>query len=93
MTEPSDDAAIAEFHAAARRRQVRIFAVAGAISILIGIAVIVIAILAGNAIEDRPYQQSTRYEIRTIIFGIAFVVGGAGFGWKALRTRRGENVD
>jgi uncharacterized membrane protein YczE len=78
MDDP-DEAAIAEFHAAARRRNVRILGITALICVLIGIAILVVAFTA----EAQPGTE--RYEVRVIVFGIGFVVAGIGSGIAAYK--------
>lgn len=90
-----DDAAIAEFHAAARRRQIRIFAITSLVCLAIGIAILVVVFTAGAAAPSSPYSRGTaiRYEVRTLVFGVAFVVAGGAAAWKAFRIRTGAALD
>jgi hypothetical protein len=83
-----DDAAIAEFHAAARRRQVRIFAITSVLCLALGIVILLVTFTAGAAPEG-----GARYEVKTLIFGIGFLVAGGGAALTAWRVRRGEDVD
>ncbi len=85
----SDEAAIAEFHAAARRRNVKIFAVAAGLCIVIGVLLLVVAVTATDAID----QSGGRFESRTYLYSGALVVAGLGFAVKAWKTHRGEQVD
>lgn len=74
MTTPNnDDAAIAEFHAAARRHKAKVYGIAGIVGILIGVAAIIVTFVADNAIGE----SGGRYETRVLALGIAFV--GVGF--------------
>ena len=93
MEANNDDAAIAEFHAAARRRQVRIFAVAGVLCVVIGVVILVVTITAASATSGNDVTRTgARFEGKTLIAAIAFICAGIGMGWKAIRTARGENV-
>lgn len=93
MDANNDDAAIAEFHAAARRRQVRIFAIAAFLCVAIGIVILVVTFFAASGTRNNDVTRTgARFEGRTIVAGIAFVCAGIGMGWKAIRTARGENV-
>ena len=97
MVDPNaDDAAIAEFHAAARRRNVRIFTTAALLCIAIGVVILIVSITAAAGTDEPRAVSSTigtrRFEGRVIVAGIAFVVAGFGLGWKAIQTKRGENV-
>ena len=47
-----DEAAIAEFHRAARRRKAVIFAIAGVVALLGGLGAIVLSLIAGNETGD-----------------------------------------
>ena len=70
MGQPNnDDAAIAEFHAAARRSKARVYGIAGLIGILLGIAAIVVTFVAAESMDGGGH----RYEIRILAFGIGFV--------------------
>jgi hypothetical protein len=64
----SDDAAIEQFHAEARRRRRRIMAVTAALCGLIGAAILVVAFTVHDAGPGMP-----RYEIRTILVGVGFI--------------------
>ena len=90
-----DAAAIAEFHAAARRRNVRIFAIAGILCLAIGVGFVVVAVTAGETIDHRHYGwgRSEANELKTIVGGIAFVAAGIGMLWNAYRIRRGAPLD
>ncbi len=73
MTDPtSDDAAIAEFHAAARRRRRRIMGITAILCVLIGIAILVVTFTADSGSEE----GGGRFETRTLAIGIGFVVAG-----------------
>lgn len=65
-----DEAAIAEFHAAAKRRRRRIMAITALACAAIGIAILVVALTA-----ERP-EGAERFEARTLAIGLAFL-GGA----------------
>lgn len=88
MDDP-DDAAIAEFHAAARRRNVRIFAVTSLVCLLIGIAILVVTFSA-----DPPEASSStrRFEARTILFGLGFIVAGGASAVTAYKVARGKTT-
>ena len=81
-----DEAAIAEFHRAARRRKAVIFAVAGVVALLGGLGAIVLSIIAGNETGDGAVPGNAgRYEARTILLGVALVVAG---GWMCFTSYR-----
>jgi hypothetical protein len=92
MDANNDDAAIAEFHAAARRRHMWIFAVAGLLCIALGAVIVVVTIVASFATNDVTHTQA-RFEAKTFVAGLAFIGAGIGSGWKAIRTARGEHVE
>lgn len=79
-----DEAAIAEFHRAARKRKAVIFAVAGIVALLGGIGAIVLSIIAGGEI-DTVTRTGPRYEARTILLGVALVAAG---GWMCFTSYR-----
>ena len=77
----NDDAAIAEFHAAAKRRRRRIMAITALVCIAIGAVVLLITFTAD---ENMDGTAGGRYEVKTIAAGIAFVVAGLGAAGKAI---------
>lgn len=84
----NDDAAIAEFHAAARRHKAKVYGIAGIIGILIGIAAVVVTFVAAEQIEG-----STRYELRILAFGLAFIAMGFFGLFQAWRIGTGRAAD
>jgi hypothetical protein len=88
-TEPNDDAAIAEFHAAARRHKAKVYGVAGILGILIGIAAVVVTFVAAESIDG----QGTRYEIRILAFGLGFIAMGCFGLFQAWRIGTGRAND
>jgi len=81
MTDPTnDDAAIAEFHAAARRRRQRIMVVTAIACVLIGALILVATFAAGSGSDE-----GGRFEVRTIAVGIGFVIAGIGSGVVAVK--------
>lgn len=76
----NDDAAIAEFHAAAKRRRQRIMGVTAVLCLLIGAAILVVTFTAGEANDE-----GGRMEGRTLLVGIAFVVAGFVSGGMAIK--------
>ena len=89
MTATNDDAAIAEFHAAARRSKARVYGIAGLIGIALGVAAIVVTFVAAEATDG----GRRRYEIRIAAFGVAFVVLGIFGLFQAWRIGTGRAND
>lgn len=89
MTDPTtdDDAAIAEFHAAAQRRKARILGIAGATLIAIGVLVLLVVF-----VSDVPKDRN-RFEAKTLIFAFAFVAGGLVSVAKGFDIRSGRIKD
>jgi hypothetical protein len=83
----NDDAAIAEFHNAARKRKAVIFGVAAAVAILAGAAALVVAFSA------TPTAGPARYEIRVILAGGAMIVAGLGMALTSYRIATGKILD
>lgn len=83
-----DEAAIEEFHHAARRRNVRVFAIASAICLLIGVAIVIVT-FAADAATDEHTHATRRFEIRTLIYAAGFLVAGFGLGANAWRVHKG----
>ena len=71
MDPTNDDAAIAEFHAAARKRRRRIMAITAIVCALIGIGILVVTFTA-----EEGAGEGGRFEGRTIVVGLAFIGGG-----------------
>jgi hypothetical protein len=69
MEPTNDDAAIAEFHAAARKRRQRIMAITAIICALVGIGILVVTFTAGDA-----NGEGGRFEGRTLVVGAGFIV-------------------
>jgi len=67
-----DDAAIAEFHAAAKRRRRLIMAVTAVLCAAIGIAILIVTFTAGEGSEEGGGKMETR----TLAVGGAFVLAG-----------------
>ena len=89
MTEPNpDDAAIAEFHRAARRRKAIIFAVAGVVAFFGGLAAVVLSFMAEDAAGG-----GGRIEGRTLILGGVLMGSGAWAAWQAFRIGSGQIND
>jgi hypothetical protein len=89
-----DDAAIAEFHRAARKRKALIFAVAGIVALLGGVGAIVLSIIAGGQVPDGAIEgSSSRYEARTIVLGIVLVVAGGWMCFTGYRIGSGQIDD
>jgi hypothetical protein len=87
-----DEAAIAEFHRAARRRKAWIFAIAGIVALLGGIAAVLLTVLAGG--EPDPMTGRTNgYEARTFILGAALIGAGAWMCFVAFRIGSGKIAD
>jgi hypothetical protein len=84
----NDDAAIAEFHAAARRHKAKVYGIAGIIAILIGIAAAIVTFTAAD-LENGAH----RYELRILAVGLAFIVGGAFALFQAWRIGTGRAAD
>ncbi len=84
------DAEIAEFHRAARKRKARVFAVAAVVSILIGVAAIIVSVTVTE--PDAP-GVAKHYEIRTVLVGIGFVVFGVFSAVNAYRIGTGQIDD
>ena len=59
----------------------KIFAVTAVLCLAIGIAAIVVNIVAGEN-ADPPVR---RYDLRALVAGIGFIVAGAYSGWLAVR--------
>jgi uncharacterized membrane protein HdeD (DUF308 family) len=94
MDANNDDAAIAEFHAAARKRNFRILLITSVVCLLIGVVVIIVAITAGSTIDDSIHNSYSRgralgNEIKVLIFGCAFIVAGIVAAVTAFKTRNG----
>lgn len=92
-----DEAAIAEFHRAARRRNVRIYGIAALVCVAIGIAIIVVGVIAGDTTDQGYVPSYSRArarsgEVRSIVYGLAFVVAGLGAAWRAIRIGRGGQM-
>jgi hypothetical protein len=85
----NDDAAIAEFHASARRGKARVYGVAGVLGIVLGIAAIVVTFAASDAMRG----GGTRYEIRIAAVGVAFVLLGLFALFQAWRIGTGRAND
>lgn len=81
MDSNSDDAAIAEFHADAKRRRRRIMAVTAILCAVIGVAILVVAFTADGA----GTRSGGRFEVRTIAVGIAFLVAAFGSAGMAIK--------
>lgn len=92
MTEPNpDDAAIAEFHRAARKRKAWIFAIAGVVAFIGGLAAVVLTLVAGG--DAREGDAGAHYEIRTLVLGGALLGSGAWAAWQAWRIGSGQIND
>ncbi len=85
----NDDAAIAEFHAAARRSKARVYAIAGILGILIGIVAIIVTFAAAEATA----MGGSRYEFRILAFGFGFVGAGLFGLFQAWRIGTGRAND
>ncbi len=84
----NDDAAIAEFHAAARRGKAKVYGIAGILGILIGIAAVIVTFAAADM-----ENGARRYEIRILAVGVAFVVMGLFAVFQAWRIGTGRAND
>ena len=83
-----DDAAIAEFHRAARRRKAVIFAVAGVVAFFGGLAAVVLSFMA----EDVG-GSGGHFEGRTLLLGGVLMGSGAWAAWQAFRIGSGQIND
>ena len=83
-----DDAAIAEFHRAARKRKALIFAIAGVVAFFGGLAAVVISFMA----EDVS-GGGGRFEARTLVLGGVLMGSGAWAAWQAYRIGSGQISD
>ena len=79
------DAAIAEFHRAARRKKAMVFGVAAVCAIAIGVLLLVIGVFV-----EAP---AARYEVKTLFLGGALVVVGLGAALSAYRLATGQVDD
>ena len=86
-----DEAAIAEFHRAARKRKAVIFAIAGVVAIVGGIAAVLLTFLAGG--EQDAMGTSQRFEIRTLLLGGALIGAGGWMCFNAYRIGSGQIDD
>jgi len=87
-----DEAAIAEFHRAARRRKALIFAIAGVVAIAGGIAAVLLTIFAGG--EPDPMTGRTNgYEVRSFILGAALIGAGGWMCFNSYRIGSGQIAD
>src|SRR4051794_5161244 len=96
MVEPfkpsSDDVEIAEFHAAAKRRNVRILMIAAVACLLIGVVVLIVAFSASDTEGSTVYAVNRvqhKFEVRVIAAGIGFIIAGGGLAIKAWDVKRG----
>ncbi|MGE0397167.1 MAG: hypothetical protein AB7T06_10640 [Kofleriaceae bacterium] len=89
-SENNDDAAIAEFHAAARRHKAKVYGIAGIIGIAIGIAAVIVTFAASETLAD---GGGRRYEVRILAVGLAFVVMGLFGLFQAWRIGTGRAAD
>jgi O-antigen/teichoic acid export membrane protein len=83
------DQQIAEFHAAGRKRKAWIFGISGALMLALGIVLLVVCFTLGG--EDELGRS--RYPIKIIIGGIAFVLGGISSLYNAYRVGSGQVND
>ena len=81
MDPNSDDAAIAEFHAAARRRRRRIMGITSVLCLVIGAAILIMTFMAGQGSDE----GGGRFEAKTLAIGIGFVLASFGAGAAALK--------
>jgi hypothetical protein len=93
MTDSNPDAAaIAEFHAAAHRRQVRIMFITSMICLALGVLVLVVAVTAGSTIDDSTgdYTRWSAYraDLKVILLGVGFLVAGVGAGVHGMGMRK-----
>ena len=92
----SGDTAIAEYLAAARRRQVHILFAAAAVCLLIGAMLLVVTLTLGADISDSDtsvYQAKAEGGVlKTVLAGAGFLVAGFGLGWKGIRIRHGATL-
>jgi hypothetical protein len=79
------DAAIAEFHRAARKKKATVFGVASVFAIAIG----VIVVLIGFSVE----APAAPYEIRAVFAGGILIVAGLGAAVSAYRLATGQVDD
>ncbi|MDB4956208.1 MAG: hypothetical protein JWO36_3777 [Myxococcales bacterium] len=87
MEPTNDDAAIAEFHNAARKRKAVIFAVAAVLTILAGAAALLVAFTA------TPEAGPARGEIRVILLGGAMIVAGIASAITSYKIATGKILD
>jgi hypothetical protein len=88
-TASADDAAIEEFHRAARRRKAIIFGVAAVICVLAGAAALLVALTV-----DVPDDSARRrYDVRVILLGIVLIGAGLVSAYNAYRIGTGQIAD
>ena len=80
MDPANDDAAIAEFHAAAKRRRRRIMAITAIVCGAIGAVILVVAFTA-----DQAAGPGGRFEGRVIVGGLVFLGAGIASAAQAVR--------
>ena len=80
------DARIAAFIRAGRRRKVIAFAAGGVVSVLLGLAALVVAIYAH---DDRSHGR----DHEAGVLGLACIISGVGLFWKAYRIARRQIDD
>src|SRR5437899_657978 len=88
-----DEAAIKEFHAAARRRQVWIMFIAAGVLIAIGAVLIILMFVLEPTIEashSAAYRgRGKAGEVKLAIYGLAAIAFGLGAAWNGWRIRKG----
>jgi uncharacterized membrane protein HdeD (DUF308 family) len=84
----NDDAAIAEFHRAARKKKAVIFGVGGVLSLVFGVLALVLAFSL-----DPPEGTTRRYEWRLVALGVALIIAGGSFGVASYRIGSGQIDD
>ena len=85
MEPTNDDAAIREFHAAARRHKAKVYGVAGLVAIAIGIVATIVTFASSG--------EGGRLEVRVLAFGLGFVGVGLFFLVQAWRIGSGRAND
>jgi uncharacterized membrane protein HdeD (DUF308 family) len=84
----SEEAAIAEFSRAERRRKARVYCVGGIVALLLGVAAIVVAFAAID-----PETQVRRFEVKALVAGVVLVLTGGSFLSAAWKIGTGRVLD
>lgn len=79
------EAAIDEFHRAARKRKAWIFGIAALVSVVVGVIALVIAFSVD--------VDGGRFEIRAFVASVALIGAGLSMGYNAYRIATGQITD